>query len=298
LKSVLGQTLHDLELIVIDDGSSDNSAQLVEDLARHDKRISLLRRSVASGGPSIPKNMGLRAARSEYVCFLDQDDYYHPERLALLKEGLDKHPDWVAAFHDLQVVRGDEQPIGKTFLRDANFHALVQPHLHRTEGSDWNELERSFYIFQSIRFTALHTATVMIAPSRLLEDPPSFRKRFGGTDDADLWLRIGFQGKIGYLDRVLSYYRKHESNMSNNELVMKEWQLDMHEDNLLRGLARMTQQEQQAYRRKIADFRLTLAYLYRKAGQRKASLQECLHCIRGPLWPQAAREIVKLSLAR
>lgn len=73
LNSVTGQTLNDIEIICIDDFSTDHSVQLLEKLAAHDHRIKILRNS-ANRGPAYTRNVGLSNANGEYVYFLDSDD--------------------------------------------------------------------------------------------------------------------------------------------------------------------------------------------------------------------------------
>lgn len=79
LESVLVQTQPAAEIIVVDDGSTDNGAQIVEALARQDDRVRLLHK--ANGGQSSARNAGVRAARARLVAFLDQDDLWYPRHI-------------------------------------------------------------------------------------------------------------------------------------------------------------------------------------------------------------------------
>lgn len=83
ISSVLSQTTSDLELIVIDDCSSDGTPDIVDSFAREDPRVRLLRLP-RNGGPGHARNAGLRAARGEWIAILDADDHIHPERLERL----------------------------------------------------------------------------------------------------------------------------------------------------------------------------------------------------------------------
>lgn len=74
LDSVLGQSHRDLEVIVVDDGSSDGTAEIVDFFARRDSRVQLIRN--VHGGPGAARNAGIEAARGEWVAFLDADDEY------------------------------------------------------------------------------------------------------------------------------------------------------------------------------------------------------------------------------
>jgi glycosyltransferase involved in cell wall biosynthesis len=79
LNSVLAQTFADLEVIVVDDGSSDHTAKIVEQIARTDKRVILL--SQLNAGVAAARNAGIKVAQGEWLAFLDADDIWYPEKL-------------------------------------------------------------------------------------------------------------------------------------------------------------------------------------------------------------------------
>lgn len=83
MDSLLAQTMADFEIIVVDDASSDTTADLVRRRAAEDSRIRLLRNPTNSG-PSVARNRGIAAARAEWIAILDADDAYEPDRLAAL----------------------------------------------------------------------------------------------------------------------------------------------------------------------------------------------------------------------
>jgi len=79
--SVLGQTHRALELVTVDDGSRDGSVRLLEDRARSDDRVKLVRQ--ANAGVAAARNAGLAAATGSHIAFLDSDDWWHPRKLEL-----------------------------------------------------------------------------------------------------------------------------------------------------------------------------------------------------------------------
>ncbi len=102
IRSLLAQTLDDIEVVVVDDGSSDASVAVVEAIC--DRRIRLVRHPRNLGIPSA-RNSGLEAARGKYVAWLDSDDTARPERLAIQARFLDANPEIAmvgacAAVHD------------------------------------------------------------------------------------------------------------------------------------------------------------------------------------------------------
>ena len=79
LESLLNQTLEDLEILCVDDGSSDDSAEIAEEFSRRDSRVRLLRQE--HQGVSAARNLGLRHARGTYIAFVDGDDWVEPDML-------------------------------------------------------------------------------------------------------------------------------------------------------------------------------------------------------------------------
>lgn len=75
LRSILSQTLTHIELIVIDDGSSDRSCEIIHEIAKSDSRVVTIFNNVSSGNSGSPRNQGLHYANGEYICFVDADDY-------------------------------------------------------------------------------------------------------------------------------------------------------------------------------------------------------------------------------
>lgn len=80
IRSVLDQTVADLELLVLDDGSTDNTCEIVEALSAQDSRIVLIRNE-RNLGVARTRNRGLEQFQGRYVAFLDSDDVWHPEKL-------------------------------------------------------------------------------------------------------------------------------------------------------------------------------------------------------------------------
>ena len=82
MDSVLSQTLSEIEVICIDDGSTDNSLEILKEYQGKDDRIRIV--TETNAGPALARNNGVRRSRGEYIAFLDADDFYHPEFLESL----------------------------------------------------------------------------------------------------------------------------------------------------------------------------------------------------------------------
>lgn len=81
MDSIVNQTLRDIEIICVDDGSSDNSLEILNQYAQKDERVKVI--AQANGGAGAARNNGLRAATGEYLSFLDSDDFFEPDMLEL-----------------------------------------------------------------------------------------------------------------------------------------------------------------------------------------------------------------------
>lgn len=82
IESVLAQTYPDWEMLIIDDGSTDASPDIIKEYARKDSRIRFLQTEQPSGSPAVPRNIGIMNARGRYIAFLDSDDLWLPDKLA------------------------------------------------------------------------------------------------------------------------------------------------------------------------------------------------------------------------
>ena len=90
INSVLNQTFQDFELIVVDDGSTDNTKQVVEEFQKKDKRIKYIWQE-NSGAPAKPRNTGIKNSQGEYIALLDHDDEWLPEKLEKQLEIFEKN---------------------------------------------------------------------------------------------------------------------------------------------------------------------------------------------------------------
>lgn len=108
LKSILNQSVQDVEIIVVNDGSTDGTLSVAEAFAEKDKNIRIISQT-NSGKPAVARNVGLRHAAGEYICFLDGDDLFLPGKLEKQLEIFRRFPELNLVFHDVRHLYEDNR---------------------------------------------------------------------------------------------------------------------------------------------------------------------------------------------
>src|ERR1700676_2385578 len=111
IESVRSQTFDDFEIIAVDDGSSDSS---MEKLRRSGSAVKILQEK--NRGPSAARNLGIANSIGEYLAFLDADDWWKPELLARMVAALERDPQCVMAYCDLQLVDSLGEPFQTSLM--------------------------------------------------------------------------------------------------------------------------------------------------------------------------------------
>ncbi len=177
IRSVLAQTEKDLELIVVDDGSSDRTPEVVAEL-QADPRVSLVHQD--NQGTAAARNTGIARARAAYVSFLDNDDLWMPTYLAEMGAALDRRPDAGFAYCDAW---GLDDATGRV-------HGFSELERYRPAPPESATHERLLVALVSENFVMSSTTVRREALDQVSGFDPTVR----GTDDYDLWLRIALQG--------------------------------------------------------------------------------------------------------
>ena len=194
MSTVAAQTFRDFELIVVDDGSTDATKEIVD---RFLKEKDIRGRCINQENKKIAgaRNTGIRAASADLISFLDHDDLWFPQKLARVIAEFDAHPDADLVCHQENVVK------------DGAFIRI-------TRNGPWSANMYEKLLFEG---NALSPSTVTVRKSKLLE-AGLFREeaQFNTVEDYDLWLRLAKIGRMRFLDEILGEYQLVERGASNN----------------------------------------------------------------------------------
>lgn len=187
VESVLRQSVQDWELIVIDDGSEDDTARVMQ-LYRGHPQISLHH----TGGIGLPAvcNFALHQARGEYVIRLDGDDVFDENILLVLGNYLDQNQDVALVFPDYYLMDDD----GEVFWHERRARLYSEDHMMDAPPNGAGTLVRR----------------------EALQELGGYREDLGAQDGFDLWSRIHERYKCANINLPLFYYRRHGSNLTTN----------------------------------------------------------------------------------
>jgi glycosyltransferase involved in cell wall biosynthesis len=193
IQSVLEQTHQDLEILVIDDGSTDDTRKVANQFI--DKRIKYIYQD--NKGLSAARNTGIRYSEGVYLSFLDSDDMFLPEKIQLQVSMLDSQP-------ELGFVAGQAIPIDES---GCNVGKIFKTPISDDPG-------------QLLLGNPLHVGSVMLRRS-CQEKVGFFDETLRSYEDWDMWIRLTVAGcKMGWVAQPVSYYRFHRAQMVRNSAQM------------------------------------------------------------------------------
>jgi glycosyltransferase involved in cell wall biosynthesis len=191
VESALSQTYPEHEVIVVDDGSTDNTR---DRLAAYEGRIRYIYQE--NRGLSSARNTGIRAARGELVAFLDSDDLWHPEKLALQVRHLEEHPELALLAADHRVIVGSDVGPVDWPLVDGS-----QPIPARTIS------------FDELVIGSRFGPCGVLARRWCFDEVGMFDEGLRSAEDLDMWIRIASRFPVAMLEIPLWLYRIHGTNM-------------------------------------------------------------------------------------
>lgn len=215
IESTLAQTWKDLEIIVVDDGSTDDTREVV---ARYGGRVRYIFQP-NSGRPALARNVGIRRAAGEYIAFLDSDDLVSREKIEMQVRFLRENRRVGMVVTDFSTF-ADGKTISRSFTSDGHPRFVswpktrVGPHEYVLSEGVCDCLAMDNFI---------GTSSVVVRKDvfdsvGLFDESPEVRS----SEDIDMWFRIVERFPLGYVDIPLHAYRIHSDNLSGmNEQVIR-----------------------------------------------------------------------------
>ncbi|MBN2010636.1 glycosyltransferase [candidate division KSB1 bacterium] len=188
VNSVLSQTNQNFELIVVDDGSTDNTRAIVNDF---DDKVQYVFQE--NQGISAARNCGIRLAQGEFIAFLDSDDIWQPHKLQLQMDYFAMHPESQICYTNEIWMRNDRR---------------VNPgKVHQKYGG---------HIFQHCLKKCFISASTVIIHKQVFDDVGLFDEQLTVCEDYDMWLRISAKYVVDYIDTPLIVKRDgHDDQLSH-----------------------------------------------------------------------------------
>jgi glycosyltransferase involved in cell wall biosynthesis len=191
VESVLHQTYANFEVIVVDDGSTDNTEAVLSpyrDAIRYIKK--------ANSGPSGARNLGINEAKGEFIAFQDADDIWLPEKLQLQMDYLTSHPEIAVLYTD---------------IIQFNHQGQLSFGLQERYGSI-----PSGYIFEELLVNHAVTLSTVIVYRSCIYEVGTFDESLIGAEDYNFYLRLARKFQFGFLNQALVQKRLHLNNLSDN----------------------------------------------------------------------------------
>jgi glycosyltransferase involved in cell wall biosynthesis len=262
IRSALASRDIDLEVVAVDDGSTDQSAEIIR--AIDDPRIVLLR-TPASGGPARPRNIGIAHARAPYVALLDADDLLKPDKLSAAVAELDRHPEAAFTFGDFETIDGE----GRTIKPSVHVGKRALGELAaggRALENGWRLITGSVLRRALLDHNFIGTSSVVLRKS-VLASVGVFDETLVFAEDNDLWFRLAYHCTHAlYWEKVGNSYRIAPGSLTFEATARDRW-------DRITVFRREKQRRQDRSDRarldtKIAQDFARLGYLYRRRSER------------------------------
>ncbi|MGQ0793012.1 MAG: glycosyltransferase family 2 protein [Deltaproteobacteria bacterium] len=203
VESVIAQTFADWEATVVDDGSTDNTREV---LAPYLDRINYIYQQNA--GPGRARNTGIEASTGKYIAFMDADDVWTADKLQIQSDFLDANPDVHFIFANDFVVSQDGGLLYTGHPKWECIYEIPQVSLGGTNKKFTHSIFAAL-----IRHSFIPTSTVVVR-RECLDDAGYFDEGILNGQDLELWWRLSRRYNAGFTDLHLSKYRVHSSNFS------------------------------------------------------------------------------------
>ena len=207
IKSVQSQSVQDWEMIIVDDGSKDNSVEVIKSIAKNDSRIKLYQHEGGKNrGLAKTLQLGLSKASGNWIVFLESDDTIEPNYLREKIEVIKKYPEVSLIFNDLNLF-GEETAIKNMEDEYINkFHSIIKNFNYPVKFGN-----------EFLHLNIVPTFSVVMLKKSALQNVNWFCA-IPSLIDYHLWSQIAYDNEFYYLDKKLTNWRIHKDSYINNKL--------------------------------------------------------------------------------
>jgi len=209
LENIQLQTYQNLECIIVDDGSTDNTKEIVQSYVSKDTRFRYFRQR--NKGTSSAKNNGIRIATGEFIQFLDADDLLNKKKLEVQVLFLINNPDVDIIYGDVRYFDSDNPT-----RRSKSFDLKDQAWMPNVSGKDE-------VILKPLLINNIMVISAPLIRRKVFANVGEFNDKLKGCEDWDLWIRCALAGYFFYFDNSedqFTFIRVHSKSASNNSIFM------------------------------------------------------------------------------
>jgi glycosyltransferase involved in cell wall biosynthesis len=204
IESVISQTFSDWQILLVDDGSTDNTVEVVGPfLERLGTKIKYIRQE--NRGVSAARNTAILASVAEFLALLDADDVWLPNRLFESLKVLVERPQAGLSYALIRGIDSDGRIGSQWAGNPAHAEGRIATHIY-------------------MRTVELPSPTITLRKT-ILDEVGTFDEALRVTEDRDLWLRIALRSEVAFIPKVLAYYRGSPSSLSTDPSQMLRAQL-------------------------------------------------------------------------
>ena len=193
LQSVIDQTVIPSQVLIIDDGSTDNTCSIIEEFSLKHPEFNIQLIKSLHNGPGAARNIGIQTATSEWIAFLDSDDIWFPNKIAVTLQAINEYPKANFFCHNETMISEDGS---SSFLDYSRYYSSLTP------------LPKQLY-----KKNLFSTSAVVCKRSDLL-DNNGFDEHLSSAQDYELWLRMSPNLSPIFIKQILGIYTVRKGNIS------------------------------------------------------------------------------------
>ncbi len=197
IDSILNQTYRKIELVIVDDGSTDNTYKICEEYARQHNNIRILSHEHGQNrGKVTSRQLGIDSSNGSYIAFCDADDSFYPDKIEKQIERFRQNEDVIMVHTGVDVIGGDDR-FRKNVAANFNFA----------------DITTRYHFHKKMKKNRICNSSALVRKSALSKIDYGFNKFFHGEDYV-IWALLGLHGPFLFLPDVLTQWRYHDASVT------------------------------------------------------------------------------------